>query len=68
LLEETLLGYLEANRGICWPGGDGLTVRDVLDCYRLASRHGRVPGPSELSRLHPQLRDELTAFFCRSDV
>jgi hypothetical protein len=62
-LEEVLLAYLKAADLPLWPGADGLTIRAVLMIYPLAMAAGRVPGRKELLRKHPNLREDLEAFF-----
>jgi hypothetical protein len=63
LLKEILLGYLHAHRAFPWPGADSLTLEDAAHSYRDAVTLGRVPGPRELARSHPELGNELGAFF-----
>jgi hypothetical protein len=64
-LQTVLLGYLEAAPP-CWPGCDSLTLDDALGCYRHAVAAGLVPGLEELLSRHPDLAEEIRAFFaCR---
>jgi hypothetical protein len=62
-LQEVLLAYLKAADLPQWPGTDGLTVHDILLHYPLAMAAGRVPSRKELFRKHPNLCEELEAFF-----
>jgi hypothetical protein len=61
--EDVLLDYLRDSAVSSWPGGDGLTVGDVLRHYPEAVVAGRVPGRQELRRRHPDLADDVDAFF-----
>jgi len=63
LLEDILLGLLQSSPGCRWPGADGLTLEDALDCYRQAISTGRAPGPEELVQRHPELREAVKGLF-----
>ena len=58
LLESLFLSRLPD-----WPGADGVTVDEVLDCYREHATIGRVPGLEALAARHPEFRVELAEFF-----
>jgi hypothetical protein len=58
-LLELLLGLLQAQSALPWPGADGLTLEEVLDEYPRAAREGRVPNPDDLCRCFPHLATEI---------
>jgi hypothetical protein len=62
-VRELLLGYLQAAAVPLWPGADGLTLQDALRSYPQSAAAGRVPDLPQLLRKHPELAEELTAFF-----
>jgi hypothetical protein len=66
VLRGVLLGYLQSQAALPWPGADGLTVAEVLAAYAEAARLGRVPGLEELCRRYPDLAAEVLAFFAAS--
>ena len=61
LLRQVLLDYLRASRVVRWPGADGLTDDDIVDCYPTAISAGDVPGWNELQTRFPELVGELHA-------
>ena len=66
-LREILLNYLQAARVSTWPGGDGLTLEDVLDFYPEGVADGEVPDWEELLRRHPELDPALHAWLAKED-
>jgi len=62
-VRELLLGHLRSAAVPLWPGADGLTLEDALLGYPQAAAAGRVPDLRQLLSEHPDLADELTAFF-----
>jgi hypothetical protein len=61
LLQQVLLDYLQASRIVGWPGADGLTDDDIVNCYPRAIVAGDVPGWHELQSRFPDLADDLQA-------
>jgi hypothetical protein len=62
-VRELLLGHFLRVEGLLWPGGDALTLDDVVRDYVQLVATGRVPGCQELQRSHPELTDLLNAIF-----
>jgi hypothetical protein len=59
---EVLVSYL--HRVPCFlPGGDGLTVEDVLNLYDSAMARGHVPSREKLLYRHPNLAKNIELFF-----
>jgi hypothetical protein len=67
-LHEVLLGYLEGPQVILWPGADGLTLGEALLGYAEAAAAGQVPDQQELLQRHPELAEELRAFFAEQGL
>jgi len=61
-LRALLLHYLQARVAFAWPGADGLTMDDILNCYPQAMAAGEVPDWQALRRRHPDLTAELQGF------
>jgi hypothetical protein len=67
-LLEVLLGYLAGTGSVAaWPGGDGLTLEDILDLYPQAVAAGEVPDWQQLLSRHPELDAELHAWLAAKD-
>jgi hypothetical protein len=66
-LHEILLGYLEGPQVILWPGADGLTVEEALLGYAEAAAAGQVPDQQQLLEHHPELAEEVRAFFAKQE-
>jgi hypothetical protein len=67
-LREVLLGYLQAAGSVtAWPGGDGLTLENILDCYPEGVAGEEVPDWQELLRRHPELETELQTWMAAKD-
>ncbi len=62
-LEKLLVRYLVAACPRQIPGCDGMTTPQILQDYSQLAERGVVPGCSQLSRLHPELRPQLKRFF-----
>jgi hypothetical protein len=65
LVQDLLLNYLQETLVFPWPGGDGLTLDDVLAEYGRALACGQVPDPQALQSNHPELAEELASFFAQ---
>jgi hypothetical protein len=62
-LRELLLGYLFAAGLPDWPGADGITLDAMLCLYPRYAAAARVPDRHRLLLGHPELCDEIEAFF-----
>jgi hypothetical protein len=60
-LRHLLITYLRASKFVGWPGTDGLTEDDIVNCYPQAISAGNVPGWHELQIRFPGLASELQA-------
>jgi len=67
-LSDVLLDYLDGVAAPSLPGGDGLTLDDVLSSYPAAVVAGQVPDRRQLCERHPDLVGEVEAFFTRLTV
>jgi hypothetical protein len=67
-LHDILLSYLEGPQVILWPGADGLTAEEALLGYAEAAAAGQVPDRQELLQRHPELAEELRAFFAEQEL
>jgi hypothetical protein len=61
LLLQVLITSLRGSRVVGWPGADGLTEDDIVNCYPQAIAAGEVPGWHELQDRFPDLTGELQA-------
>lgn len=67
-LREVLLAYLQSAGSVStWPGADGLTIENILDCYPEAVAQDEVPDWDELLRRHPELESELQTWMAAKD-
>jgi hypothetical protein len=62
-VKAILLGYLQCRAACLWPGGDGLTLDELVRSYPQAARARLVPGLPELRRRFPDLDAALAAWF-----
>jgi hypothetical protein len=60
---EILLGYLQCRADRLWPGGDSVTLDDVLRSYPQAASARLVPDLPELLRRFPDLAAEFAVWF-----
>jgi hypothetical protein len=67
-LRKVLLGYLQAASVTAWPGGDGLTLENILDFYPEAVAAGEAPDWQELLCRHPELATELQAWLAAKKI
>lgn len=61
LLRQILITHLWTGRAVDWPGADGLTDDDIINCYPRAIAAGQVPGWHELEKRFPELTGEVQA-------
>ena len=64
-LREIMLRYVQAV--VTWPGGDGLSVDDVLDSYPEAVARGEVPDWRQLLCRYPELDAALHDWMAAKD-
>jgi hypothetical protein len=60
---ELLTTYMLESPRAGWPGTDGMRLDDVASCYRVEAAAGHVPSEAELCARHPDLAEQLAAFF-----
>jgi len=65
---ELLTTYIFESPRAVWPGTDGMTLEDVVSCYRAEAAAGHVPSEAELCEQHPELAGKLAAFFATFDA
>jgi hypothetical protein len=63
-LRELLLDYLRATS--TWPGTDGLTLEDVLNCHPEVRGAWENPDWQRFGRDHPELAAALRAWLARN--
>jgi hypothetical protein len=61
LLWQMLITSLRLSRAVGWPGADGLTEEEIVNCYPQANTAGDVPGWHELQARFPGLAGEMQA-------
>jgi hypothetical protein len=67
-LRDSMLGYLEAAEWFTfWPGVDGMTLDDALDCYAEAVARGVVPDWQQLLIRHAEVDAELYVWLAAKD-
>lgn len=59
---EVLLNYLQ-RIGCVLPGGDSITIEDVLNLYDSAMGRRQVPNREKLLHRHPDLAEHIKSFF-----
>ena len=62
-VKAILLGYLQRRAAHLWPGGDGLTLDELLRSYPQAARARLVPDLPELRHRFPDLDAALATWF-----
>jgi hypothetical protein len=65
---ELLTTYMMDSSRTAWPGTDGMRLDDVVSCYRVEALAGHVPSEAELCAHHPELAEQLAAFFHTFDT
>ena len=61
LLLQELITFLRYSKVVGWPGADGLTEDDIVNCYPQAIAAGEVPCWQELQERFPAFAGELQA-------
>jgi hypothetical protein len=62
-VRDLLLTHLQSAAAPPWPGGDGITLEEILRSYPEAAALGLVPDLETLTQQHPDLAQPLRDYF-----